>query len=239
LAGWDDIAIVGNKNTEGEGGMSETRKCPECGANPWQARDYENVVAANHRFQRSLEKSAIEAAKQTVRIMELEEKEKLRQSKVNRQRLVIVRMEKRLRDLGKRPYGEDREPALLPIQTTRGVDLIRIERLRQISDEGYDSWHDRELHPNGELVEAAISYALQPFGLERADEAVPALWPWNKSDWKPSPADRIRELVKAGALIAAEIDRLDRKSLPDDGSWTGAVQTLTYSPGENVAKREE
>jgi hypothetical protein len=32
-------------------------------------------------------------------------------------------------------------------------------------------------------------------------------WPWNDDDWKPSP-DPIRNLVKAGALIAAEIDRL-------------------------------
>jgi len=39
------------------------------------------------------------------------------------------------------------------------------------------------------------------------------LWPWGKEWWKPS--DRRRDLVKAGALIAAEIDRLDRaKSKP-------------------------
>jgi hypothetical protein len=34
------------------------------------------------------------------------------------------------------------------------------------------------------------------------------LWPWDESWWKPG--DRIRELAKAGALIAAEIDRLNR-----------------------------
>ena len=33
-------------------------------------------------------------------------------------------------------------------------------------------------------------------------------WPWNVVWWKPTPDDRIRELAKAGALIAAEIDRL-------------------------------
>jgi len=32
--------------------------------------------------------------------------------------------------------------------------------------------------------------------------------PWNVVWWKPTPDDRIRELAKAGALIAAEIDRL-------------------------------
>jgi hypothetical protein len=36
------------------------------------------------------------------------------------------------------------------------------------------------------------------------------LWPWDPSWWKPSP-DPIRNLVKAGALIAAEIDRLQRR----------------------------
>lgn len=36
------------------------------------------------------------------------------------------------------------------------------------------------------------------------------IWPWDKSWWKPTPDDRIRELIKAGALIAAEIDRLQR-----------------------------
>ena len=34
-------------------------------------------------------------------------------------------------------------------------------------------------------------------------------WPWRNEDWKPSN-DRVVNLVKAGALIAAEIDRLER-----------------------------
>lgn len=36
---------------------------------------------------------------------------------------------------------------------------------------------------------------------------IPHDWPFDPPSWKPG-ADRIRELVKAGALIAAEIDRL-------------------------------
>jgi hypothetical protein len=42
---------------------------------------------------------------------------------------------------------------------------------------------------------------------------VPNDWPkeWNVDWWKPSD-DPIRNLVKAGALIAAEIDRLQRKA---------------------------
>jgi hypothetical protein len=38
-------------------------------------------------------------------------------------------------------------------------------------------------------------------------------WPWSKKWWKPS-SDPIRNLVKAGALIAAEIDRLQRAKKP-------------------------
>lgn len=36
------------------------------------------------------------------------------------------------------------------------------------------------------------------------------MWPFSQEWWKPTPDDRIRELAKAGALIAAEIDRLQR-----------------------------
>jgi hypothetical protein len=39
-------------------------------------------------------------------------------------------------------------------------------------------------------------------------------WPWDQDWWKPSP-DPIRNLVKAGALIAAEIDRLQRLAPPE------------------------
>lgn len=34
------------------------------------------------------------------------------------------------------------------------------------------------------------------------------MWPWSDEKWNPEPDNRIRELAKAGALIAAEIDRL-------------------------------
>jgi hypothetical protein len=39
--------------------------------------------------------------------------------------------------------------------------------------------------------------------------------PWGESWWKPTPEDRVRELVKAGALIAAEIDRLAPPAVPE------------------------
>jgi hypothetical protein len=34
------------------------------------------------------------------------------------------------------------------------------------------------------------------------------VWPWSREWWQPK--DRRRDLVRAGALIVAEIERLDR-----------------------------
>lgn len=47
-------------------------------------------------------------------------------------------------------------------------------------------------------------------GIVGPDASVPTDWPWDDEWWKPVPDDRVRELTKAGALIAAEIDRLLR-----------------------------
>ena len=79
---------------------------------------------------------------------------------------------------------------------------ILTERFRQISDEGWSLDHDDE-HDCGELADAAACYAL-----EKPWEVVKQLWPWQQNWWKPT--DKRRNLVKAGALIVAEIERLDR-----------------------------
>lgn len=88
-----------------------------------------------------------------------------------------------------------------------GVVRIARERLRQIDAEGYDTEHD-DGHERGELAACAAQYALPAELRELGPSGVPLLWPWGACDWKPG--DRIRELEKAGALIAAEIDRLER-----------------------------
>lgn len=100
------------------------------------------------------------------------------------------------------------------MNNTTGIDLIAAERQRQIEKEGWSAHHDDE-HENGQLARAGACYALSVF--ERQHALTPAcnilgwLWPWSMQDWKPKPHDRVRELVKAGALIAAEIDRLQRR----------------------------
>lgn len=94
----------------------------------------------------------------------------------------------------------------------RGADLIKAERRRQIQEEGWTPEHDDE-HVHVELPSAAACYIdaarAQAVGLHLANPS--SLWPWDASWWKPSD-DPIRNLVKAGALIAAEIDRLHRAS---------------------------
>lgn len=80
-----------------------------------------------------------------------------------------------------------------------GAELIAAERQRQIDAEGWSQKHDDD-HDQGEMADAAACYAL----------GSPDFWPWEWKWWKQS-GDRKRDLVKAGALIAAEIDRLQRR----------------------------
>lgn len=91
-----------------------------------------------------------------------------------------------------------------------GVEIIAEERKRQIEVEEWTLEHDDE-HRCGELSDAAVCYATR--GYWRNYQRNPAycmIWPFNQKWWKPTPDDRIKELAKAGALIAAEIDRLQR-----------------------------
>ena len=93
-----------------------------------------------------------------------------------------------------------------------GAELIAEERQRQIEVEGWTKEHDAQ-HKNGELAKAAICYADPNTYYHQENKImmyrVPnRFWPkkWDIRWFKPT--DRIRDLVKAGALIAAEIDRL-------------------------------
>lgn len=97
-----------------------------------------------------------------------------------------------------------------------GARLIAAERERQVSAEGWTPAHD-DGHDKGQLVMAALSYgevaAEQLCGVQHGSPDAPwwtrTDWPWTNDWWKPSD-DPINNLVRAGALIAAEIDRLQR-----------------------------
>ena len=95
-----------------------------------------------------------------------------------------------------------------------GAERIASERQRQIEVEGWNALHDAQY--DQELWEAARCYLAaarwarfgnlsQPMSAHERDQQ--AFWPWSEDWWKPS-GDPIRNLEKAGALIAAEIDRL-------------------------------
>jgi hypothetical protein len=112
---------------------------------------------------------------------------------------------------------------------TSGIERIAAERTRQIEEEHYDAAHDDE-HGIGELSVAAACYAAGASGerIYRMETFAAAVrfvdpWPWSDGDDRrpydlnegtlladPTDEQAIRLLEKAGALIAAEIDRILR-----------------------------
>jgi hypothetical protein len=95
-----------------------------------------------------------------------------------------------------------------------GVELIAAERQRQIDVEGWTPEHD-DANCTGQLCFAARSYVAEAINLTTNERLAAHIgWPWQREWWKPSD-DPIKNLVKAGALIAAEMDRLQRKALQE------------------------
>lgn len=108
-------------------------------------------------------------------------------------------------------------------QTYHAMQLLVAERDRQIDEEDWPAEHDDQ-HFQGELALAAGVYALHAgnyFGgnarLAQLSIVQAHFWPWDATWFKPGnyvdPAarhDRRRALVKAGALILAELERLER-----------------------------
>lgn len=106
-------------------------------------------------------------------------------------RKALEAAEKRIAELEARAFN----PAIL--------DVIA-ERQRQQSVEGWTPEHDDQ-YGKSQLLWASSCYLLntiQPFN------RIPMDWPWDSSWWKPTNSRR--DLVKAGALILAEIERIDR-----------------------------
>ena len=99
-----------------------------------------------------------------------------------------------------------------------GAELITKERQRQIEQEGWSAEHDDE-HTEGQLAIAAACYAFDAVALPTIDSKrfICDNWPWSRQWWNPTPDDTIRQLTKAGALIAAEIDRLLRLAHDREG----------------------
>lgn len=103
------------------------------------------------------------------------------------------------------------------MEKQKGAALTYIERKRQVEKEGYSFEHDDQ-HEDFEIGFAALCYEQRPDerdikGVDRLSmaTAVPLDWPWDRLHWKPTPDDRVKELVKAGALYRAEIERINRR----------------------------
>lgn len=91
-------------------------------------------------------------------------------------------------------------------EMTQAARDVLAERQRQIEAEGFDASHD-DHHGAGQMATAAGCYALFPAAYP-VDAQPPKGWPWAETWWKPR--DKRRNLVRAAALILAEIERLDR-----------------------------
>ncbi len=112
-----------------------------------------------------------------------------------------------------------------------GIDRISAERKRQVEEEGWTPEHDAQ-HARGELAAAAACYAMNkaPFLTSDLDHIGYCVWPWDRRWDKRKKHDRIRSLTIAGALIAAEIDRLllsvDGPAVParSIGRWDEWIQ---------------
>ena len=96
------------------------------------------------------------------------------------------------------------------VQVFGGESIMR-ERIRQQQPtdqggEGYASRSDVALYGDKQLAQAALCYIMtylwgKKVGYEK--------WPWKKNQFTFKPKDNRRNLERAGALIAAEIDRLN------------------------------
>ena len=85
---------------------------------------------------------------------------------------------------------------------------VAAERRRQMEVEGWTTAHD-DAHDDGSLAQAAACYC-HPSPPLYPIHKFPMWWPdsWSAKWWKPK--SRRRNLIRAAALIIAEIERLDR-----------------------------
>lgn len=111
-----------------------------------------------------------------------------------------------------------------PTSATLALHDVMDERHRQMMVEGWTAKHDDE-HSNGSMAYAAAAYAVA--SIEQADSLVAASnlfarTGWHKNWWKPRTPRR--DLVRATALLLAEIERRDRA---DAARWKPCARCTT------------
>lgn len=147
--------------------------------------DHEIALLMNKDFDRELAEKKAEEERQRIAHEEELKRQAAEQAKREAE-------EKRIAELEVLAFN----PALL--------DVIS-ERQRQRAVEGWTSEHD-DAYQNSELADAAACYAINA---HNQGLSTPAHWPWAPDWWKQSGPRR--DMVKAGALILAEIERIDRQ----------------------------
>lgn len=107
-----------------------------------------------------------------------------------------------------------------PVDLSKAMIDVMNERDRQWNEEGFDPEHD-DKHMGGELLKAGLCYAwggmINLKAFRHRDFTISewfsyrflhSNWPWDRAWWKPGAVRRM--LVKAAALLIAEIERIDR-----------------------------
>lgn len=115
--------------------------------------------------------------------------------------------------------------AAAPHAANQVLREVFIERERQIVHEGFDAPHDDD-HGDGQLCRAAMGYCQSASTCLCDTSALakkpPSYWPWHPDWWKPKTSRR--DLIRAAALIVAEIERLDRLNSMDSNYQSWASQ---------------
>ena len=112
--------------------------------------------------------------------------------------------------------AEPHEKQMLAWSSQAVLD-VAAERRRQIEVEGWTPEHDDE-HGNTSMSIAAACYALADVRAALAVQTVHLSDLWSRTGWSASwfkPKDRRSNLIRAAALLVAEIERLDRHEPPN------------------------
>lgn len=126
----------------------------------------------------------------------------------------LNRLQQSVFDAGK-AYGalserdSERDAALPSLIVSRAGYDVWAERERQMAVEGWTPEGDDD-YTERQLSRAAACYALHTEPVGNVGDYL-RFWPWANAWWKPT--DQRRNLVKAGALILAEIERIDRAAM--------------------------
>jgi hypothetical protein len=98
-----------------------------------------------------------------------------------------------------------------------GLEIVE-ERVRQVEVEHFTLAHD-DAYQHGELALAAAAlasfagYSDHRRAGQQLTKSWPSTWP---AGWEWKPKDRRRDLIRAAALIIAEVERLDRQARAED-----------------------